>query len=333
MSGGTAIRANEADALLTTLFRLADMRSYTIERVTGIGDSVAHEGVLGRASAPVRLEPGTYRIRVYDREGALVAERPRVEVQRGQLHRLRYSGNKLAYTKTNYSNDVAVAADKSGETKLRVMEAHRSRRGLEVTVGLTRESDPNWQPRDVMLRLRPRGSADAFVVRALRPNVAGLSSPAWRVRLQNWPVNARFAEIEASWTVDAHAPRDHASIPWVGSVPEIPKGFKVTRREVTRLSDGDAESRDVATITVVMPPDVLGDWNLRFAKPPMFSKQVWNPQSGIHTAHVQFEDGQVPDDFRLEARIGDEASRQTIKATVGLRLRSISQRASGRGRD
>lgn len=66
--------------------------------------------------------------------------------------------------------------------------------------------DPDWTPRDLRLKIRPRGSVDAAMAPQLPSNVPGHYFPVWNFRIENWPEEIGHAEIEADWAKAGAAP-------------------------------------------------------------------------------------------------------------------------------
>lgn len=323
-TGGTVVKTAESDELLKELFGFVGIRRYeVVDAGTGV---VVDSGSLGRTTSHARLSPGDYKVRVIDHVGDVIAQHPVINLRRGEQHRLLYAGKAIHYARMNLNNDLAVVRDADSQTTLRVMNASRDRSGLSLSLALVRENAPAWRPRDVQFRVRPRGASETFTIRSLRPNVGGLHFPAWRCQLANWPKDAQFADVEVSWTNEEHAPRKQFAVSWETNARQgLNGGPTVTRQSVGTIRMADGQSRDVATLTLLMPDAQPGSWNFRFDEPPVFAQQVWNREGGLHTAHVQFESGKPPETFFVEAPIGGDESRRKVKATIGLRLRSIRQ--------
>lgn len=322
-TGGQTIRVNDAEKLLSSLFGLAGFRQYEI---VGDGSHLpVHTGTLTYGSEPIRVPVGTYSVRVFDRSDKTIAVRKGITVTAGQRHELHYSGRNLNYKPIMTSADVAVATDEDSGTLLRVLHADVNSSGLNLSVALVRESNPEWQPRDLQLKVKPRSGREAFTVQGLRSNLPGVHYPAWKFRLQNWPATAKFADVEASW-FESNGTRAKYTLQMSDSSNDqtLPEGVSITRRRLGPTQVAGTE-RNLATVTLALPAassDVSG-WSIRFPNPVTFARKVYNRKDRVQTGQFEFPDNQSTDTFYLEAPTSP-ASRTAIQTTVGLRLRSIN---------
>ena len=327
MSGGACVQADAAEDLLSSLLEMMRIVNFSVSSQQDLGpEREVHQGTVGFSGELMSLEPGKYSVRVTEQRGRVIAERSDIQLAPGQRHELTLQGGSLVYPGLDLSTDLAVARDADAHLLLRVLRGNIRANGLEMDLALVNEEQPEWTPRRIEIRVRPRNNEQWYVFRNLPANVPGYHFPVWRLRLEKWPRAAANAEVEVAWsdTEDLTPPR---IIRWEspGLDPDLPVGLNVTRREFKAVSV-DGKLQDAAELTVVFGEDdsSLPLWSFGFPVPVAYSRQVYNAISGVYSGRFVFRDGNAPSTLEIHLPQKDD-NRSKLKTSFNLRLREINR--------
>lgn len=223
VTGGEAVRVEDAEGLLRNVFGLAGLYSWSLTRRDSAGETATvHEGVLGYQPRPMVVDPGNYTITVKNSGGEVVTQRTGLAALPDQQHELILVGDTLSYPPPALLNDVGHLVSDDGRFLLRVMRAeqHEDRLRLQFSIQPVGDAAAALPPA-CSLEVRPSGADRSWIVSGLRPavpagtlnadhgvfpNVPGDHLPVWNLDLLNWPESTDTA------TFTVHAATSDPSI-------------------------------------------------------------------------------------------------------------------------
>lgn len=326
VTGGLAVRAEQAQELLNRVFGLAEYLQYSLFRRAETG---RRENLLTRPleadPEPIPVAPGRYDVDVTGISGNLAARRYGIEIAAGAHHELLYLGNRLGYPEPRLLQDVAFVRDEQSGVILRVLSAVPSEEnGLQLELGLLKPSDPNWAPPAPIIRVRPRGTARIYTLAHLEPNGVGRHFPSWKFLLENWPADVDFAEVSVSWSASTGS-GPAIVVPWGGaSQSELEEGMRITRKQYQSFPLG-GRSRAAARVTLVAPPRQLREhnWTFQFDSPVTWARYGYNTADGVYSGYFELQDAQPPREFSLVGSPGPD-QQTTLSTIFDVRLRKIN---------
>lgn len=330
-TGGACVQADAAEDLLGSLLEMMRIVNFSVcEQRDPAPEQEVHQGSVSFTGELIAVQPGRYAVRVTDQHGQMIAERSGIQLGPGQRHELTLQGGRLVYPRLDLSTDLAVARDADTHTLLRILRGVIRTNALEIDLALVNEERPDWVPRRIEIRVRPRNSEQWYVFRNLPTNIPGYHFPVWHLRLEKWPRAAANAEVEVAWseTEDVTPPR---IVRWeqLPGESDMPPGLTMTRQDFRAVSI-DGKLRDAAELTIVFGEEdaSLSQWNFSFPFPVAYARQIYNVTSGVYTGRFVFRDGNSPPVLEIHSP-QNEDNQTRLKTSFNLRLREV-KRDSGR---
>lgn len=311
--GGVAVRASQADTLFKYVTGLQGAVFYSV-----VGESTRTEPqLLTTQSKPMPLRPGDYAVELSDYSGKRLQAGFPVRLQRGETHPLSYYRGVLSYEPITA---VAKTADTTSKVTLSVLAAERREGNVRLRIAVYKPDQPAWRPDDLVIFLRPKGSAVTYPLQHLPPNVAGYHVGVWEFTAENWPVDAVEAEVEVLWT-DAAAVGNAVRLQW-GAQPvagAIPQGTRIVYRNFEpRNVLGDRKKS--AMVKVAFPESqrlTMSQWAMTFSTPISRAEQIYNSAEGIYTGRFVLDGETQPDTLLLHLPVPRTAY-TSLKLEVGV---------------
>ena len=315
VTGGKAIKIDNANDLLSCILDLAQLRRFDIQpSPAGVSDLPRE---LNFAGPVLPVKPGSYNVRILDPKDNAIAKTS-VSIRPGQRHDLVFRGGELTYNPFDERASKAVFTDDKTGVSLVISDFSFADGDLKVTLALSHQHEPNWWPESVQFKIQPHNHSEIYSVANVSPNVAGHHIPVWTITLNEWPSAASFAKVSASWQNADHRPRTYRlplSNRSLITSPQLPDGIRVTRNsQSSRQIEGVSQTVQHITLVSDSKPSIL-DWSLQADASFGYSRQNYDVAKGIY--NVEFlPDKDTPEAIRLLEQL-EERSR--IQGDIDLR--------------
>lgn len=328
VTGGRFIKIDRTTNLLAELMGLTGQLNYSATSIADGGRTPDPAARLQTRPTEYELNPGFFEVRVTDSRGQKAADPFSIRVRPGDLHELIYQGRRIRYVDDQIEKGTVVKGPQG--TVLQILRSRPAAKGVELVFTLFRPEEPVWQPPSLRVLVTPEGSNRTYAFQQLPPNVPRQRAPTWSLSLEDWPADARSANLVVSWS-DEEKPID-LEVNQVESGGKVAEGVLMGR---PRYQEPPENVRVGTTAIIKMSFDApvrlrMTEWAMVPEGRIRQARQIYDVDSGIYTGYFALEGveraGRVriyqPIDAKEETRI--ETRFQITSPTVNAANRTGS---------